>query len=321
MRSGKFDSPTVHEAATAAGVAVDSATDVPMKSNAGAVPVTLEPNDEPSSAPAPARVRDWMRAYHESTDDFLLAQALAEAALLGDSRAAYVLGKVLLRCELHERTLAPYAVGTVAERIDSYLVEQSGMSERRRAALRREAVGCAEVFTENPFAAYDLPEEARDFRYWSNQALELGDPLAVVTRADRLVAGRSVTDDAEQDRAFREALLKDVRQVVFAGDPAALFAVGGLFAHPSVVADPKHGYAWWVAACETGYDCSNDNPDWAPGCAQDGTCVAGETRLTVLQRDLGATGYAEIYANAQDIQYKLRANDWDGLQQYLPVKD
>ena len=316
--AGDFDS-AVDYAVTGDVVVPDSANDVLTRSDSAAVPAAPEPNDEPIDESGHAR--DWMRSYHESTDDFLLAQELAEAALLGEPRAAYLLGEVLLRCELHKRTLAPYSVGTVEERIESYLVEQSRMSERGRTALRREAVGCARVFTESPFAAYDLPEEARDFRYWSRQALELGDPLAVMTRADRLVAGRSLTDDAEEDRAFREALLRDVRMVVFAGEPAALFAVGGLFAHPAVVADPKQGLAWWIAACEMGYDCSNDNPNWAPGCVQDGTCAAGETRLTELQRDLGATEYAEIYASAQDIQYKIKANDWDGLQQYLQVKD
>jgi hypothetical protein len=48
--------------------------------------------------------------------------------------------------------------------------------------------------------------------------------------------------------------------------------------------------------------------------------VAGLTYVDIIQRDLGAAKFARIYADAQDIQYKLSVNDWDGLQPYLEIK-
>ncbi len=45
------------------------------------------------------------------------------------------------------------------------------------------------------------------------------------------------------------------------------------------------------------------------------------SHLDMLQRDLGAAKYAQIYAQAQDIRYKVDTGDWDGLQQYLKIKD
>lgn len=308
------------EAESKVAIAVDARGAVPARVDGGSAAVPVSPEPKVEAIGEIASVRDWMRSYHESADDFLLARELAGAALLGDARAEYLLGQVLLRCEVYKRMLAPYTVGTVSERIEAHVAASSGTLERSRMAFRRGAQRCDGIFSDDPFAEYDLPEEARDFRYWSKRAVESGDPLAVMERAGRLAVGRNGTDDAEQAQAFREALLGDVRIAVSSGDPAALFTVGGLFSHPSVVADPKQGAAWLVAACEMGYDCSNANPSWASGCIEDGTCAAGETRLTEMQRDFGAAKYAEIYAKAQDIQYKIRAGDWDGLQQYLEVK-
>jgi hypothetical protein len=193
--------------------------------------------------------------------------------------------------------------------------------ERSRRNLLRQVPRCERLLAEDPFAAQELPDEARGYRYWASRALESGDPLAVMERAVRSIAGRGATSDAAKDPAFRSSLLSDVRHVAFSGDAVALFSVGGLLSHPSVVADPTDGYAWQVAACEMGYDCSKQNPALGFGCTEDGTCDAGETFLDIMQRDLGAAKFAEIYATARDIEYRITTNDWDGLQQYVQIKE
>jgi hypothetical protein len=302
------------------------------------VPVTIASEDNssdsggrapPESSGLPASLEDavtatadidWLRKYHESTDDFALAHELGQAAMNGNSRAQYLLGEVLLRCEVLERALAPYSEGTVAERVERHLASQPHGLEHNRSKFRREALRCEKLFFENPLAEYDLPEEANDFRYWSRLAVASQDPIAIMDRAFQTVANSPATRDAEQDRVFQEALLADVRIAVTSGDPTALFKVGGLLSYPSVGATAEQGYAWQVAACEAGYDCSLVNPDWGFDCVASGACLAGETWLDTLQRDLGAAKYAEIYAQAQDIQYKIKAGDWDGLQQYIKIQ-
>jgi hypothetical protein len=268
----------------------------------------------------PPLVRDWLRSYHESTNNLALALELVDAAALGDARAEFVLGRILLRCEIYKRTLAPYAEGTVAERIERHLAAQPNLAVFGGSRFRREAQRCEGLLVDNPFAEYDLPEQATNFQYWAERAVGSGDPLAAMDHASRLVGTRSETDDPEKSRAYREALMNDVRVAVLSKDAGALFAVGALFSHPSLVADPEYGYAWQVAACESGYDCSNANPEIGLGCVVDSSCVDDLTWLDKMQRDFGPTKYAEIYANAQDIQYKIRTDDWDGLQQYLKIK-
>lgn len=301
-------------------VLVDPAITVPTRSEGGGdvgLPTSLPGNPAVGETKEP---RDWMRSYHESADDFALARELLDAALLGDARAQYWLGQVLLRCEVYKRTLARYPEGTLATRVESYLASSIKGPEHHRSKLRREALRCAGLFSEMPFAGYDLPDEANDFRYWSTLAVESGDPIAVIDRALRSKVNHRPSDDAERNRAFRAALMRDVRIAVSSRDPVALFTVGGIFSDPSFAADPQQGYAWTVVACELGYDCTTSNPNWG-GCVEAGTCVAGFSHADTLQRDLGATKYAQIYAQAQDIRYKLETDDWDGLQQYLRIKD
>jgi hypothetical protein len=283
-----------------------------------------ERSPEPSRAPldpsrAAVRVEEWTRRYHESNDDFALARELAAAAIDGDAHAKYRLGRLLLRCEAYKRILAPHTEGSVADRVEFHLAS-GNFSEVGRNLFRREALRCGRLFTDDPMADYDLPDEARDFRYWTQEAVAAGDPLAVMERAFRTATDQRDTDDAEQRQAFRERLLNDVRLVAFSGNGAALYQLGGMLSHPSVAADPEDGYAWIVAACEGGYDCTNENPDVGSGCVARGTCEAAQTFVDVLQRDLGAGKFGTIYAKAQDIQYKIKANDWEGLQQYLELK-
>jgi len=300
-------------------LAVDSSAALPIKEDGVSVLVrkSAEPSEEAIGHSAGV---DWLSRYHESTDDFALARDLGDAAVAGDARVEYLLGQVLLRCQVQKIVLAPYAEGTVAERIELHLANGPSGPEHSRARFRREASRCERLFSEDPFAGQDLPDEARGFGYWSKLAVESGDPRALMDRAFRTVAGRPASSDVEKDRVFREALMADVRMAFSSRDPAALFAIGGLFSYPTVTAKPEQGYAWQVAACEAGYDCSLANPDWGFACVESGACLVGETLLDAMQRDFGSARYAEIYAKAQDIQYKIKTNDWDGLQQYLEIK-
>jgi hypothetical protein len=263
--------------------------------------------------------RGWLRRFNESNDDFALAQEMVVAAVDGDARAEYLLGKLLLRCEVWKRTLAQYE-GSATDRIERYVAAMKSPDYYRHKS-RDEAMRCAKLFSASPFEGYGLPNEALDFKYWSNRAIESKDPVAVMERSVLSMPGDRSNDPLTK-RSFRDGLFADVRVAVASGNPEALFMVGGLFMNPHLVANPEHGYAWVVAACELGYDCADSNPGrGGAGCVEAGVCVEGHGMLDVLQRDLGAAKYAAIYANAQDIQYKIKTGDWDGLQQYLRLRD
>jgi hypothetical protein len=263
---------------------------------------------------------DWNRRYRESTDFFTLTAEMAAAALEGDARAAWLTSRVLLDCKLEQANLKPYAHGSLADRVEARIATFKFVSEPRRAAYRRRVAQCERLFTDDPFAAFDLPADAREFQYWRAVARASGDPLAVVERATRTMMQYDAAEDSEVARRYREELLRDMRITVTSRDPQALLAIGGLLTNPSLVENPDGGFAWWAAVCQMGYDCSNANPDIGYGCVDAGTCDAGQTLLDTLQRDLGPQKYAAIYAAGQDILYKVANDDWDGLQQYLAIK-
>jgi hypothetical protein len=300
-------------------ISVDASAPTPVEEG-NAVPAAQPPPEPRVAEVAEPPAIDWMRRYQYSTDDFALARDLVASALHGNSRAEYLLRGVLLRCEVQKRSLARYPAESLAARLELHLDTLPHTPDWIRAKHRREALRCERLVAEDPFEGYEVPEEARDFRYWSNLALESGDALAVMDHAYRLVASRPSSDDVEKDRAFREALTADVRVAVSSRDPAALAAVGGVFSNPSIVANPEAGFAWQVAACELGFDCSLAKPDWGFGCVESGACLPGQTWLDNMQRDLGPAKYAAVYAKSQDIRYKLETGDWDGLQQYLQIK-
>jgi hypothetical protein len=275
--------------------------------------VAVEDSPELSARP------DWIRSLHESSDYFELAEGLAAAALTGDARANYVLSEVLLKCEVYKRILATFGDGTVVERAERYLAEQTG-PPADGTHRRREVFACERMYAEDPFARFALPDGAQDFRFWSQRAVELGDPIALMNRALRSAASRSTMDDEEKASALRRALLDDVRHVVGSGEPRVLFMIGTLMSQPAITESAEVGLSWQLAACESGYDCSNANPDFGFGCVEVGACVAGLTFPDTIQRDLGPVRYATVYASAQDILYKTRSGDWDGLQQYLKIK-
>lgn len=264
--------------------------------------------------------RDWVRSLQESSDYFTLARDLAAAALTGDISANYVLSEALLKCEVYKRILATFGEGSVVERAERYLAEQAGSPADGTQRRRREVFACERIFTEDPFDRLALPDDARDFRFWSQRAVELGDPIAIMNRALRLAASRSPTETEQTASALRQSLLNDVRRATGSGDPRALFMIGTLFSQPAITESVEVGLSWQLAACESGYDCSNGNPDFGFGCIEVGTCLAGFTFQDMIQRDLGSVRYAAVYASAQDILYKTRSGDWDGLQQYLKIK-
>jgi hypothetical protein len=298
----------------------DSMIEHPVRAAVNASDEVVKPAIDLSPGAASTSDRDWLRSYNESTDDFSLTRDLVSAALLGDARAEFVLGRVLLRCEIVKRTLAPYTVGTLQERVEQYLLDQPSLAVLGGSEFRKRALRCERMIDDEALSEAGLAGGQRDFAYWRKRAVDSGDPLAAIEHASRLVASRSESRSADAEQLYRERLLKDVHTAVASKDVAALFAVGAMFSHPSVVADPDDGYAWQIAACNAGYDCSNANPEIGLGCVAASSCVDDLTWQDKMQRDFGPAKYAALYAVALDIQYKVTTGDWDGLQQYLKIK-
>ena len=125
-----------------------------------------------------------MRSYHESTDDFLLAQELAEAALLGEPARRTCSAKC---CFVASYTRGPWhrTQGTVAER-DRVLSRRAiayvgTRSQRPQAGGAGDARGSSPRVLLRGTTCRRKPATSDTGR---SKHLSLGDPLAVMTRAD-----------------------------------------------------------------------------------------------------------------------------------------
>lgn len=278
--------------------------------------------DSPLESPTvlPVEKIDWMTQYHQTEDLYAFATDAARAAVEGDARAQYALSQALLNCDAQVKMLGgPSGSSGVPQAIEDHLTRVKGVLEQDRVSFRRNALRCERFFNENALENLSLAGEARSYRYWFDKAVDAGDPLALMERASRTALRDRAADDAATE--VRQAVLDDVRVAVESREGAALARVGWLYTQAALVGDNnKQGFAWLVAACAAGYDCSNTNPEIGRGCAEAGTCQPGQSILDVLQRDLGSSQYAAVYASGQDILYKVRAGDWAGLQQYLEMR-
>ena len=85
--------------------------------------------------------------------------------------------------------------------------------------------------------------------------------------------------------------------------------------------DPIQGYAFSIAACDLGYDCSAGNSDDAffAHCVALGNCQAGAVFSDVVTQAIGVEGYARAYDRAQQIERALSEGDAPALQQFAQL--
>jgi hypothetical protein len=260
---------------------------------------------------------DWLSLHTNSEDLFRFAQDTVQAALSGDHRAQYFLGQTLSDCETLVITVNLPHKDSFAANVQETLAKFSSNDAMHRRMQKR-IERCQGFFSASPVG--NLPEEQRAVRYWLDQALEGSDAFALMDRALHVAVAES-TQDAERQAQRKDAVLNDIRQAVATREPAVMFRIGGLFTNPIVARDAAvQGSAWLLAACSAGYDCSSDNPNVGFGCAQAGICNGGFTIPDQLQRDLSPKEFAAAYAASQDILYKIRVGDWDGLEPHWALR-
>ena len=293
--------------ASSVGVVADSETAPAVETAARAAPGAL-PREQSVRTPAGelTDAAEWDERYR-TEDLFSFAQSAAVAAINGDGKAAWLLSLVLVECKVHLVSADqrdPALAGSLAERrLDDLKIQRC---EGFRAA--------------HPVDGLELPEDAKFPRYWRDLAIAAGDGRAVVYRAVVTYASTVNDDmDAATKANYRALILDDLRVAVASKDPEAIATLSGVFLQPAISHDPLQGFAWLVAGCELGADCSKTNPSLRHACVQSGTCD-GTTLVEDLRLSLSAAEFAKTYAAAQDIAYNVRVGNWDALQPYLVMR-
>jgi hypothetical protein len=239
---------------------------------------------------------NWNERYLATGDFFAFVAGAAPAAISGDARAQYLISRALLYCRvavLAENEPRPYA---------------------SPHALRL----CDRFHNAHPLDAFDLPAEAKSFTYWRDQALANGDALAVVADAHTIFGRYEVERDPATKEQLREQVLAGIRVVVESRDPEGVMTIA-TFAARRPTANGLRGWAsWLVAACELGLDCRQPPPPTARDCATSQMCAGVQTVTDMIQMVRYPN---DVYVAGQDIAYKIKIGDWEGLQQHLALWD
>jgi hypothetical protein len=269
-------------------------------------------------------VIDWNREFQNATDYFPLIAKAAKAGLAGDGRAAYFVSRKWLECAsvVRQYSGVEHPENQFNEEMNRAAHAPPEWVDRRRKQFQR----CSGFYSGNSpdgndvFA--DLPrKEAGDYnspKFWMDLAYRNNDPLAQTVHASLALSGASAnTTQVEVAQA-------DINKAVASGDPDALFSAGMMITNGLYV-DPIEGYALSLAACDLGHDCTAVNSSGSDlpfgDCVISGTCASGSVFSDWVAKNLGADGYAQAYARAQEIKEALAQGDLQMLQQFAKLKN
>jgi TPR repeat protein len=161
---------------------------------------------------------------------------------------------------------------------------------------------------------------------WLAKATEAGQPAAQAMTAMKLlqaqsmrgwVAAGGVVSPTEVESTERDprALL---RSAAATGDPEALWRIGevqGLLGSGARTQEQLtiDQFAWWLVACEKGYDCSEQAPWHQTVCTYDRNCQPGESGVDYIQRSAQLMNVYDLDQRAREITQKLNSHEWGDL--------
>jgi hypothetical protein len=257
---------------------------------------------------------NYKSAFAEARNYWTYAHQILPAAKAGDADAQFYLSRVLERCA--EDTKMYFQHGGRALMLDEGL---------RFAVQRHLPIDVAQSVYEkcHQFQENDASElgSASD---WLKKATTDGQPIAQATTASKIlierlkrksvstgdVSGPNNGEGVDQNSDPAELL----RLAVQSQDPEVFFNIGeaqGLL-HPSDIDKNTNRFAWWLIACERGFDCSADATWVKNSCSGDPQCasISGPTDLV---RTLSGDNWPIVQQRAQEIIDKLDAGQWSDL--------
>lgn len=257
---------------------------------------------------------DYKRRFAETHNYWEYAHSLLPAAKAGNPDAQFYLSRTLERCEEDNRMYFQRSG------------QKIGLDEGLQYAVKRHlSIEVAQsVYNKcHEFQDNDSPELGNAVD-WLAKATAAGQPLAQTTTASKLlnqevqrnsaraggVPNPNASSAIESDSDPRALL----RSAVESKDPEVLFVIGEAQGelHPASTDLNATRFAWWLVACQRGFDCS-ENADWVKNsCGEDAVCRSASTssdRLSRLAGDL----WPDVQQRAQEINADLDADQWDKL--------
>jgi TPR repeat protein len=257
---------------------------------------------------------DYKKEFASSNNYWEFAHAILPAAKAGNAAAQFYLYRVLERCDEYNRMYFQHRGQHLA--LDQGL--QFAVQRHLSIDVAQSVFDRCHLFQEN-----DLTElgSATD---WLEKATDAGHPLAEATTAGkileqdmrrRLAQAGGVPNPSNSVEVGNGADPRELlKSAVRSKDPEVIFSIGEAqsLLNPSNSDTNATRFAWWLVACQRGFDCSGDAEWVKSGCAEASPCssASGPSELIrILSRD----EWPEVQQRAQEISSKLDAGKWDDL--------
>jgi hypothetical protein len=265
---------------------------------------------------------DWKKEFQTSSDYFPLLAKAAKAGLEGDGRAAYYVARKWLECLsfAHQYGSAEHPEEKFNEAMSQLAYAPAELIEKDRRRFQE----CSGFYKLNDpkgndvFA--DLPKRDGGYRsvnFWMDLAYQENDPIAQTVHAALAVGSSPNSEQIQVAQA-------DLNHAITSGDPDALYYAGMVITNGHYI-DRIEGFALSLAACDLGHDCSAANSTGTDlpfgDCAIAGTCASGSVFSDWVTKNIGAEGYAQAYARAQQIKDALAQGNTSALEQFAQIKD
>jgi hypothetical protein len=265
---------------------------------------TTQADDSPPkvSQSKAIKPRDARRA---AADYRQLVELLLPLASSGSGSAQYELADVLRYCD--EEWHAHLYAGTGALRTPEQMRRLYASLPENTQALLQNANRRCHSFSENP-------DVLKTYSDWLEQAAKAGYPPAVFMKADLAMRSHLMDGDAA---AIEQARQQAVNASTSA-DPDVLFGMTE-FVSGTDKTQQQVGQlisAWWLLACQSGYDCGADSQAAQAICTVDPQCANKPTLVEYIQHINGAR-FGEVEQLAARIKEAIDSHDTEAINKYL----
>ncbi len=265
-------------------------------------PRELGPSKPQDSPPAVQR-KGYAAQLRVASDYLEFARSLLSAARAGDHEAQFYIFRALDYCAVEYR----------------FYVDRGRPRRSLEDALRWAATHWPYDY-ETVRLVYNrchtlIESDTKDFGErgeWLRRASDGDYPLAqvLVAKRQRLEGVGTTGDDTARYEESRRLASLAIRS----RDPAVIWEIADS-PFNGVAAESESGVAvlaWFLAACQRGFDCSPRSDAVRVFCYYDLNCQPYESMVDIFRR-VGGTDFPEAEARARRINEKIDAGDWEAL--------
>ena len=245
-----------------------------------------------------------------STDYFDFSKSMLDRAKAGDVTAQYQLYATLTYCDDTYRAFFRKPHGpprTLEEALQRVSTRPAESIDIVNIAYAR----CSRLYDQSARKDFGVAEN------WLRLATEQGQPLALATTAEKLLTIPEELAESADAEAARSAAAKDAISMFLTAlkskDPEVVWKIGEIQSLLDGTDEERNlkQWAWWLAACQRGYDCKNSS--WLEfSCRFDHLCAQDTDATDYIRRSTGLD-FPEIERRAKQINADIDSESWDAL--------